>query len=109
MLLFHANFHPNTHFLDIYSLFRVIHKDSTVLHESFMKHLDSSPKRTGKSDAKHPSSTSSLCFIEELDIFFEWLLANTRGRSPTVEAGARSTYGHRASREYKGQTPIITN
>lgn len=40
---------------------------------------------------------------------FEWLLANARGHGPTVEAGAKSTYGHRASREYKGQTPFMTD
>lgn len=59
-----------------------------------------------KSNTKHPSITPSFtCFIKKLNNFFSVYRMN----SPTVEAGVRNTYGDRAFREYKGQTPIISD
>lgn len=106
--LAHASFLQNAHFffwtfipyLELFTRF------STVSRAFFKKYLNISPKRRCKCNARHTNLHRVL--LRSL-ICFWVLLANARGRGPTVEAGAKSTYGHRASREYKGQTPLITD
>lgn len=103
--LAHASFLQNINFFRHVSPIWSYSQAFLLYLMHFLRRTSIFPQRE---DVKVMPDTQIWVLLRRL-ICFWVVVANARGHGPTVEAGAKSTYGHRASREYKGQTPFIAD